>query len=60
MNGAVATLNGGSQTTNPNFTKEELVDFSGKGLKLDTEADGNYFISSRFIYFYLIVIRYFN
>jgi hypothetical protein len=39
MNGAVTKFNGDSETNNLN-AKEEIVDFSGKGLKLDTEADG--------------------
>ncbi|EFX86541.1 hypothetical protein DAPPUDRAFT_307848 [Daphnia pulex] len=38
MNGAVTKFNGDSETNNLN-AKEEIVDFSGKGLKLDTEAD---------------------
>lgn len=34
MNGTAENLNGGTHQ------KEEIVDFSGKGLKLNTEADG--------------------
>ena len=39
MNGTVDKSVEGSGT-NGIHLKEELVDFSGKGLKLDTEADG--------------------
>lgn len=39
MNGSVDKSNDGSGI-NGLHVKEELVDFSGKGLKLDTEADG--------------------
>ena len=48
MNGAVTKFNGDSETNNLN-AKEEIVDFSGKGLKLDTEADGLFWFYVCFI-----------
>ena len=47
MNGSVDKSAEGSGT-NGVHVKEELVDFSGKGLKLDTEADG-LFIFHRYV-----------
>ena len=44
MNGSMTKINGDSEI-NCLPEKEEIVDFSGKGLKLDTETDGLFLIN---------------